>query len=226
MSNLTKRQKERALVILAVVLLLAVAAYSYFKMYAPAHSAREQAELIVSSEREVVIALEDQLMNLPIAEPVSARMLQQEVPVQPLADRLLLQIEEAEFMSGTFVNSVEFAQGPFTMPAPVEGVEQIEVVTTNVSFRAEDYENITDFITEIEKMDRIMVVDAIEFSSYEEMTVAETENEPMEVSISFSAFYRPDLIALENTAPRVDAPVPAAKVNPLPINGDTNSEDE
>ncbi|WP_088007240.1 pilus assembly protein PilO [Indiicoccus explosivorum] len=222
MTSLTKSQKEKGLIVLSLILLLGVAAYSYFMMYKPARDARVTAEQTLESEREVVIALEAQLAAIPNTEPVSARLLQQQVPVEPLADRVLLQIEQAEVMSETVINSVEFAQGPFEVLAPAEGVEKIEALTTSVTFTADNYADIAEFITEIEKMERILIVDGIEFSSYEEQLETASEFEPMDVTLSFSAFYRPDLVALEEAAPQVDAPSPAAKLNPLPMNDGTD----
>ena len=67
-------------------------------------------------------------------------------------------------------------------------------------------------------MKRILIIDAIDFASNGEVTTADAEDEILEVTLSFSAFYRPDLIALADTLPKVDAPPPANKVDPLPKN--------
>jgi type IV pilus assembly protein PilO len=71
-----------------------------------------------------------------------------------------------------------------------------------------------------------MIVESIDFGSYDEVTKADQEREPVEVTVGFSSYYRPDLIALADTLPKVDAPAPAGKLNPLPQNDGTDLADE
>ncbi|RNF40936.1 pilus assembly protein PilO [Planococcus salinus] len=226
MSSLTKRQKELGLIILAVVFLLALVAYAYFTLYAPARDAREQAEQTLSSEREVLMALESQLAELPDGEPVSISKLQQKVAIEPLTDLIVLQIEQAELLSESLVTSINFTEGAFELLQPVEGVENIQEVLTSISLEAPDYESILTFIGEIEAMERIMVIDSIAFGGYPEITQRGVEPESLSVTLNFSAFYRPDLVALQDTVPKVDAPPPANKANPMPQNNGTDLADE
>ncbi|MGI2326466.1 LysM peptidoglycan-binding domain-containing protein [Planococcus sp. YIM B11945] len=222
MSNLTKRQKEIGLVVLTVLLLLGSAAYSYFSLYAPARDARVQSEQLLSSEKEVLIALQAQQKSTPPTEKISTSTLQQKVSVEPLTDLILLQIEQAELISGTLVTAINFAEGPMQLLQPVEGLENLQEVLTTVEFNAKDYKGITAFIKEIEAMKRIMIVDSIDFAANPEVTEEVQENEPLTVSVQFSAFFRPDLIQLQDTLPKVDSPSPAKKQNPLPQNDGTD----
>ena len=57
MTNLTKRQKEMALVVLSVILFISLSAYSYFLVYAPAKETNDQVKLTTSNERDVLFAL-------------------------------------------------------------------------------------------------------------------------------------------------------------------------
>lgn len=220
--NFNKQQKDIALVVLASIFLIGIAAYAYLGIYAPAREAKLQTEQMLASEREVLMALQTQQKELPEGEKINPGELQQKVSVEPLTDLIVLQIEQAELISQTLVKTIGFAEGPLELLNPLEGVENIQEVLTTVEIEAEDYESITAFIKEIEAMKRIMVVDSIEFSSYPETTQQVQENEPLSVSLQFSAFYRPDLIALADTQPKVAAPPPAKKVNPMPRNDGTN----
>ncbi|KOF11791.1 pilus assembly protein PilO [Planococcus glaciei] len=226
MSSMTKSQKEKALIILAVVFLLVLGAYSYFMVYAPAKEARLQAELTLSSERDVLIGLQAQLKELPEGEKISTSELQQKVSIEPLSELLVMQIEQAELLSKTLLTNIEMLQEPVTLPVPIEGLENLQQVKTTVTFETADYKGITAFIKEIEAMDRILVIDAIDFTSNEEVTAAESEKEAVEVTLGFTAYFRPDLIALADTLPKVDAPPPAGKVNPLPANDGTALAEE
>lgn len=226
MSSLTKSQKEKGLIILAIVFLLVLGAYSYFMVYAPAKEARLQAEQTLSSERDVLIALQTQLKELPEGEKISTSELQQKVSIEPLSELLVLQIEQAELLSKSLVTDIAIAEEPVTLPVPVEGLENLQQVKTTVSFETKDYKGITTFIKEVEAMDRILVIDSIDFSANEEVTTMEAEKEKLEVTLGFTAYFRPDLIALTDTLPKVDAPPPAKKVNPLPQNDGTALAEE
>lgn len=226
MSSLSKSQKEKALIVLAVIFLLALAAYSYFSLYAPAKEARLQAEQTLSSERDVLIALQTQLKELPEGEKISTSNLQQKVSVEALTELIVLQVEQAELISGTLIDNIGITEGLVELPVPVEGLENLQEVLTTVTIKANDYKEITTFIEEVEAMERIMIVEAIDFGSNEEVTSTDQVGEPLDVNLTFSAYFRPDLIALADTLPKVDAPAPAGKVNPLPQNDGTALAEE
>ncbi|WKA60010.1 pilus assembly protein PilO [Planococcus shenhongbingii] len=221
MSSMTKSQKEKGLIILAIVFLLALGAYSYFMVYAPTKDARLQAEQTLSSERDVLISLQTQLKELPEGEKISTSELQQKVSIEPLSELLVLQIEQAELLSESLITDIGIVEEPVTLPVPVEGLENLQQVKTTVAFQTADYHGITTFIKEIEAMDRILVIDSIDFGANDEVTTVEAVKEPLDVTLSFSAYFRPDLIALADTLPKVDAPPPAGKMNPLPQNDGT-----
>ncbi|MFC3211831.1 LysM peptidoglycan-binding domain-containing protein [Planomicrobium okeanokoites] len=218
MSSLTKKQKENGLIAIAVLSLLAISAYAYFMVYTPAKEARMMAEQTFKSEREVLMALQEQVKALPEEERVSTAELQQRVSVEPLSELIVLQLEQAELLSRSQVKSLQIAESPLELMTPVEGIENVQKIQTTVAFETDDYAGITKFIKEIESMKRILIIDAIDFASNGEVTTVEAEDDILEVTLSFSAFYRPDLIALADTLPKVDAPPPANKVDPLPKN--------
>lgn len=218
MSSLTKKQKENGLIAIAIIFLLTISAYAYFMVYSPAKEARLMAEQTFKSEREVLMALQEQVKALPEEERVSTAELQQRVSVEPLSELIVLQLEQAELLSRSQVKSLQIAESPLELLTPVEGIENVQKIQTTVSFETDDYAGITKFIKEIESMKRILIIDAIDFASNGEVTTVEAEDDILEVTLSFSAFYRPDLIALADTLPKVDAPPPANKVDPLPKN--------
>ena len=226
MSSLTKSQKEKALIALAVLFLLALGFYSYFLLYAPAQDAREQAQQSLRSERDVLMALQTQVKELPEGETVSTLELQKKVSIDPLSELMVLQIEEAELVSGTQIEAIQLAEADVELPIPVEGLENLKEVETTVAFSAENYGEITDFISEIEEMERILVIETINFGANPEVREVVEETERLQVTLSFAAYYRPDLIALEDTVPKIDAPSPADKQDPLPANDGTEYADD
>ncbi|MBT2582422.1 type II secretion system protein M [Planococcus sp. ISL-109] len=221
MSSMTKSQKEKALIALAVFFLLALVLYAYFLVYAPAKEARELAQQSLGSERDVLMALQTQVKELPEGESVSTLELQKKVSIDPLSELMVLQIEEAELLSGTRVEAISLTEADVALPVPVEGLENLKEVETTVTFTAEDYNEITAFISEIETMERILVVESINFGANPEIREVVEETERLQVTLSFAAYYRPDLIALGDTVPKIDAPAPANKQDPLPANDGT-----
>lgn len=226
MSSLTKSQKEKALIALAVLFLLTLGFYSYFLLYAPAQDAREQAQQSLRSERDVLMALQTQVKELPEGETVSTLELQKKVSIDPLSELMVLQIEEAELVSGTQIEAIQLAETDVELPIPVEGLENLKEVETTVAFSAENYGEITDFISEIEEMERILVIETINFGANPEVREVVEQTERLQVTLSFATYYRPDLIALEDTVPKIDAPSPADKQDPLPANDGTEYADD
>ncbi|MCG3089252.1 pilus assembly protein PilO [Sporosarcina cyprini] len=226
MSNLSKRQKEMALVILSAVFLLSLSLFSYFRLYVPAKEANALAANTVSNERNVLIALEKQKAKVETAGYSSSRPLQAKVPVLPLDDKVLLQISEAEVKSGTVVEEVNFSREPLVLDPPSEDTASIQSLLVEVKLQAGNYAQVDRFIDVIEEMDRIFVVDSMEFTVPEELRTTSEEPRTLELAISFRAFYRPDLTALLDEAPKVDAPKPAAKDDPTPFNSIGQDEEE
>ena len=105
-TNLTKRQKETALVVLSVLLFISLAAYSYFILYVPVKETNEQMKLMTSNERDVLFALRKQSAAKGQTDTTSSQPLQRKVPSMPLEDAVLLQIGKAEIKSGSIVQDI------------------------------------------------------------------------------------------------------------------------
>ena len=75
------------------------------------------------------------------------------------------------------------------------------------------------------RMERIFIVDSINFIAPEEIQEQSEADEPMQMTVAFSAFYRPDLVDLQHEAPKTDAPAPEGKNDPTPYNNGTEVGD-
>lgn len=218
MNNLTRKQKEIGLIVLSSLFCLILIAYAYFTFYVPKKDSLAVAETTLTTDRQVLFALEQQLANQPEIPIVSSLELQKKVPIDPLTELIILQIEKAEVVSDSLVQSIGFSEGPFVIEAPPEGLETLQQLLVNLSIETSNYATLEAFIDEIEKLDRILIVDNISFSSPGEVTTEESEPAKLQLSLSFTAFYRPDLLELLDEGPKVDTPAPADKSNPLPSN--------
>jgi len=218
MSNLTRKQKEIGLIVIASLFSLIMIAYAYFTFFVPKKESLAVAETTLTTDRQVLFALEQQLADQPEIPIVSSLELQKKVPIDPLTELIILQIEKAEVVSDSLVQSIGFSEGPFVIEAPPEGVETLQQLLVNLSIETSSYATLEAFIDEIEKLDRILIVDNISFSLPGEVTTEELEPAKLQLSLSFTAFYRPDLLELLDEGPKVDTPAPADKSNPLPSN--------
>ncbi|MCM3710764.1 pilus assembly protein PilO [Sporosarcina luteola] len=219
MSNLTKRQKEMGLLVLSILFLLILAAYSYFQIYAPSKESNERAAQTLANERDILFALQRQEAQQSNTGTSNSRPLQQKLPVKPLEDLILLQVQKAEVKSDAFVHEVNFSlEEPIIENAPEQVQNVLQAVITEVHLAADAYMQIDRFIEEIESMERIFIMDRIEFTAPDEVRTIEQEDGPIELIVTFHALFRPDLGNLEDEAPKVDAPLPAGKQDPTPIN--------
>jgi type IV pilus assembly protein PilO len=218
MSNLTKKQKEIGLIVLSSLFCLIMIAYVYFTFYVPKKESLAVAETTLTTDRQVLFALEQQLADQPETPIVSSLELQKKVPIDPLTELIILQVEKAEVVSNSLVQSMGFSQGPFVIEAPPEGVETLQQLLVTLTIETSTYSTLETFIDEIEKLDRILIVDNIAFSSPGEVTTEEVDPAKLQLSLSFTAFYRPDLLELVDEGPKVDTPAPAEKSDPLPTN--------
>ncbi len=216
--NLSKKQQEFGLLLLSIVLFISVGTYSYLKLYAPVKETHEQLKIENSNQRDILYALRMQEAGKTDTDFANSHTLQRKVPVLPLEDAVLLQITKAEVKSGSTVLDVDFSLGEFVIPDATEGVTNVNQLLTEVYIESDSYSSIEKFIVEIEQMDRIFIVEAIEMESPEEKQDIDGEIEPMRLTLSFSAFYRPDLVELKGDTPKVDAPSSAEKNDPTPFN--------
>ncbi|MDW0109641.1 pilus assembly protein PilO [Sporosarcina aquimarina] len=234
MRTLTKRQKDIVLLVLAIIFFLVLVSYTWFQLYAPAKEENERVVNSLADQREVLFELQRQVAAKPEDVSSSTRPLQRQVPVLPLEDVLLLQLEKAEVKSNVLIRDVAFTQG-LVEGLPPESIDETQTETedpslslqqllVDVQLTAASYEELDRFIREVEATERISVVQSIDFTTPEERREVETEKEPLELTVSFQAFYRPDLKELIPEVPKLDAPMPAGKEDPTAQAGEGDSE--
>ncbi len=233
MRSLTKRQKDLTLLILSLVFFAVIAAYSWYRMYAPAKDDNARVVSSIVDQREVLFELQRQLAAKPEEMSSSSRPLQQKVPVVPLEELLVVQLEKAEVKSGTAIRDIQFTKDAAGLEVadPAETADgssddvsagttadspeaALRRVTVDIELSADSYESIDRFIREVEQMERIFIVQTIELTPPEEEREQTEEAAPLELTVSFQAFYRPDLTELLPDVPKLDAPAPAGKEDP------------
>ncbi|WP_462412380.1 hypothetical protein [Neobacillus sp. Marseille-QA0830] len=258
--NLSK--KNNIIIAIAALVIVLLIVYAQFFMLSPLKTDLETKQQTLDSEKKLleVVTKKQQDTSNKVVE--STRELQKKLPIKPLQEEIILDLEKAETVSSSQILSMGFSQdGTVTVEntttttentnaqqATTEGqaTEQtqqdtttqsestnqaettddqaaqtttpaIKKLTVQLSVESPSYTEFEKFVDTLEALNRIVVVEAINYSGGKEITdtLTETENQKLAYTLTVSAFYMPDLADLEVDVPKIDAPAPAGKDNPL-----------
>lgn len=218
MSRFSKKQKETFLIVVSALFFVALVSYTYYMVFTPVKQSTSQLKISVENEREILITLRKQIIEKAQADSTSTLRYQEKVPVKPLEDAVLLQVAMAEIKADGIVKDVSFEKSDFEILDPPESVENVSQLLTTVLLEVDSYSKIIRFVDEIEKMNRIFIVDSIQFAGPEEVREVESEDEIISLAVSFTAFYRADLENLLDEVPKINAPPGSQKNDPFPFN--------
>ncbi|MCR8850127.1 pilus assembly protein PilO [Rossellomorea sp. SC111] len=223
-----------------VVLFLTFGGIWYF--YLPVKNQKENLQSEIQTERQLIKALDSKIGSIKQDSFENSSSLQQKVPVKPLTQQLLIDLQKAEIVSDSFITSIEFTEGAVALPVtgettgtsieepvetnageptnssepPVNALPQgLQKLTATMSVEAKSYFEIEEFIKKLEELHRIVEVEQISFSGPPEIQQYQDEVENIQLNIVVSAFYLPGLIELEKELPKLDAPLPSNKKNPF-----------
>ncbi|WP_066365576.1 type 4a pilus biogenesis protein PilO [Neobacillus fumarioli] len=211
--------------------------YAEFFYLVPLKNDLNQKQQTLQSEQKVFDALtrNNSVKTVTIANTTE---LQQKVPVKPMQDQFILDLEKAEIISNSTIKSMSFSNDNLAagnsqnQANNVNGatsqnttkaisIQQsaipasIKKLTVQLSVESPSYEQFETFVSTLESLQRIVVVEAINYTGEEEMTNLEQTSQPFFYNLTVSAYYMPNLEALKAQLPKIDAPPPAGKNNPL-----------
>jgi type IV pilus assembly protein PilO len=250
---MTVRISKRQILLLFLALIIMGAFFAVLYLYTlkPLYSRIDELNATVSNEKQLLAALQAQVAKQQTDITESVVELQKKVPVKPLVEQLLLDLEKAEVVSGSFISSMVFnetaeintseqqaeanntdAQGTEnetkpsiteqspqqsqhqaqTSPALPSGLKKISVQLT---VQSPAYYHLERFLETLERLTRIVSVEALSFTGNPELISIDTEVKPLTYSLTVSAFYHPGLVNLQDQVPPLDIPPPSEKRNPL-----------
>lgn len=103
----------------------------------------------------------------------------------------------------------------------------IKKVTVTLQVESSTYEQLRDFISEVENLPRILVVETVGFTGAGEVTdLATKKSEKLAYTVTLSAFYMPSLTDLVDKLPELVPPKPGNKTNPFNSFPDLSNEDQ
>jgi type IV pilus assembly protein PilO len=254
---------DKMILLAGSLLLVLVIAYGQFLKLIPLKSDVSMKEQSLNTEQKLLEVVTQKKVDETTKVVEDTRELQKKVPVKPLLEQFILDLEKAEIVSNSVISSMSFTKDADVMlatetPAENAAVNQagttgqdtatppaqtseagqeaaaangqpaappvsngLKKLTVSMSVESPTYEDLEKFIATLESLERIVVVESISYSGGKEITSLDLELEKLQYSITVSAYYLPTLDDLIAELPKIDAPAPANKKNPLSSFSDT-----
>lgn len=163
-------------------------------------------------------------------------------------DQFIFDIEKAEVFSESFISNYSFSVGTVNYEKEVNQAHQndqsdgestesdqeqptsetvtheIGKVTVTLAIESPSYEHLVEFLSRIERVDRVTKVDNIAFNGPSELQAEISADEDKEeeqilsYTVTISTFFLPELGQYLDTEPMIPYPKPSDKENPLLIN--------
>ncbi|PDM41493.1 pilus assembly protein PilO [Parageobacillus yumthangensis] len=222
---MTVRFSKRQLFVFVLMLTVLGAAIIglYFYLLYPRYQQIEELNNTVASEKKILAATRAEIAKQKSGLPESVVELQKKIPVKPLTEQLLLDLEKAEVVSDSTISSMAFNEEENETAEPQEKTKQsssappdgLKKVTVQLTVQSPSYYQLERFLQTLENLNRIVSVESLSFTGNPELTSVATEVNPLTYSVTVSAFYYPKLAKLQNMLPQIDVPPPSKKRNPL-----------
>ncbi|MFZ7945562.1 pilus assembly protein PilO [Neobacillus sp. 19] len=242
--KLLSSKRDKLIVGAGALLLVLLIVYAQFFSLTPLKSDLGIKQQELTSEQKLLDILSQKKANDSKKTAEDTRELQKILPVKPLQEQLILDLEKAENLSNSKISSMGFSkdadantaveqtdangqptaenqaanQGATTQDAAAGQSAQpvaLKKLTVSLSVESPTYKDFEKFIETLESLKRIIVVESISYSGGQEITSLDQEDQPLSYSLTISAFYMPSLEDLAAELPTIDAPAPAGKDNPL-----------
>ncbi|MEH7332711.1 hypothetical protein V7161_08750 [Neobacillus drentensis] len=242
------------------LVIILVFVYAQFLSLTPLKSDLASKQQELKTEEKLLDMMTNKKSDTEKTEPENTSELQKQLPVMPLQEQVLLDLEKAETVSNSQIKSMSFTKDADVTPPAAEaaantGTTQtpaqnqsttnqstqnqtttaqgtgnqastqqqaaatapngLKKITVQLQVESQNYTDLEKFIETLESLPRIVVVEAINYTGEEEVTSLSQEKKPLTYSLTVSAFYMPTLTDLAAQLPKIDAPAPAGKDNPL-----------
>ena len=243
-------KKEKIIVFSGVAFILILFAGVYFLYLQPLKADLEHKQTEFHQETQLLTVIENQMQSIKTDTFENTETLQQQIPVKPLVEQLLLDIEKAEIVSGSFVSEMEFSDGEITEEAN-DNSEEVDTssaetetepgeeakssiilpsgmkkTSATLKVQSPTYFDMEKFIATLESQSRIIVIEEIDITGPDELVSSDQEKQLIYFEITISAFFMPNLKDLIAHLPKMDVPNPSNKKNPFTSFGDMSNHQE
>ncbi|MBE4908148.1 type II secretion system protein M [Bacillus luteolus] len=231
-------KKQLVIILMSSLLILLLFVFLYFLLIKPLETEHDRLENDLKTEKQLLEVVQTRVAQMQNQTYESTIELQKRVPVKPILEQFLLDLEKAEVVSNSFISNMSFGETEVTPQNTLEeyvdmnnndetaeeAQEQenaqfpagLEKITVNLSVVAPDYFALEEFITTLESQKRITQIENLVFAGTEEITSIEQEINPIPFTLTVSTFYLPSLTDLVDDLPTLETPLPSNKRNPFP----------
>lgn len=261
---------DKIIVGAGLLIIILVFVYAQFLSLTPLKSDLASKQQEQKTEQKLLDIMTKKQTDSQKTEPENTSELQKKLPVMPLQEQFILDLEKAETVSSSQIKSMSFTKDADVTPPGNETTEAntgsnqgaiqnqgttnqanaqnqsasqtqpqtatnpgtnnqataqqpnaaaapngLKKITVQLQVESQTYGDLEKFIETLESLPRIVVVEAINYSGGEEVTTLDQEKQPLSYSLTVSAFYMPTLTDLAGQLPKIEAPAPAGKDNPL-----------
>lgn len=231
-------RQQFVLFLLACMVILGLFYCGYLFVLQPLKQKARLLSSEVATEQTLLTELTDQFGERRQLSKESVVELQKQLPVKPLLDQFLIDLEKAETVSDSTILSIEFGDNEnsdnsnnvhsegesgkvseqqtgeraTSSPQLPDGIKKI---TATLEVQAASYYQLEEFLEALEGMSRIITIESLSFLGNEELIAIDQSTEPLHYSVKISAFYYPKLAELADQIAELDMPKPAEKTSPL-----------
>ncbi|OIJ10273.1 hypothetical protein BKP35_14340 [Anaerobacillus arseniciselenatis] len=224
--NISFTKKAIVTLIVGVIIVMMLLSGGYVYTVSPKFNERTNAENQLKTEKQMLQLLEERSFDDEEEVEEETTYLQRKLPVEPLVDQLLLDFQRVEALSNTYILSIDIDQnrdavfieteeGDENTGEAAEDSASLKQITVNFSVRANSYEELFQFLSEIDRLPRIIGIDSISFIGTDERVMIDDETDILEFLVTVSAYYYPHLPQLKDELPKVIHPAPRERENPL-----------
>jgi type IV pilus assembly protein PilO len=252
--NLQFEKREWLLISGSVLLSILILTGIYFLLYNPVQKEITLREDELETEEKLIALLDEKTSNIEEETFQSSITLQKRVPVKPMTEKLLLDLEKAETVSNSFISSMQFSEGDVTLPLASQSAEEdienlssandgegenseaapaqeilpqgLKKLNATISVESPSYFEMEKFLEVLEDLDRITEIEQIAFEGPQESTTQGDSYDKVSYKLVVAAFYLPDLMQMIEEMPGLKTPPPANKVNPFSSYSDLDEDED
>ncbi|MFJ5758191.1 pilus assembly protein PilO [Neobacillus sp. NPDC093182] len=202
--KLSFSKKHKLILLVGLLLIVLLVVFAQFFKLSPLKSDLESKEQTLATEKKLLESITQKKLDETKKVTEDTRELQKKVPVSPLQEQFILDLEKAENVSNSKISSMAFSKDADVPMTPetadtansAETTEVPEVktvqettaeqatpaptsglkkLTVNLSVESPAYEDIEKLIATLESLKRIVVVESINYSGGEEITTLDPE---------------------------------------------------
>jgi type IV pilus assembly protein PilO len=226
--DFTKKQWT-ILISLVVTGLFILAGVNYFALQ-PAEKRLQYKKNELGIQVKLQEAVEAKVDSIDENEIPDSTSLQKKIPVEPLTERVILDLEKAELLSGSTIQSIHFEKTDGALaPKESEETEAAPAVDTQlpallkrtqmtIVVESPSYFEMEAFLDEIENLERIVEINGLYFEGEQELkeNMEGYSEDIITFEVIASAFYIPELNELKDGLPVIESPSPSLKKDPFP----------